>query len=118
VSYIPPTLRTPVTAYAENAAVATTSETTIVSLVAAANMFLQIMIVTGSATGRFKVKINGTTQLTIRTSAADRTKEIDLDTSGIAVTSGQTITITAFHEETAAQSMECFIGGYTTTGGA
>lgn len=108
--------RTPVNSYAEATGIATTIETTVLTYVVAANMILQGFIASGSTNMRFKLKVNGTTKSTGRVSVADRTCRNIMPDSGIAVTSGQTITITAYHDEPAnlgTQSAEASLLGYT-----
>lgn len=105
--------RTPVNDYEEATGIVSTVETVILTYVVAADMILQGMIVSGTTNMRFKLKVNGTAKLTTRISVANRHSDASLDDGGIAVTTGQTITITAYHEEVGNQSAEAYLKGYT-----
>lgn len=67
---------------------------------------------TGSATGRFKLKIDGTVKAVTRTSAAVRCSQIDFGKGTIKANAGQVITIVGYHEELANQTLECSVYGF------
>jgi len=104
--------RSPLNAYDEDTAVPGSSETIILTYVAPSDMYVQGMCVSASVECHFRLKIDGTTSLVARTSTAQRTITASLYDGGIAVTSGQTVTITAYHEAIANQTAETSMFGY------
>ena len=108
------TERTGLNQFAEDAAVVSTTETTLITYTpSGVTAKIQGIMVTGSATGRFKLKVAGTTKAIIRTSAANRTEYARFQDGPIIATTGQAVTLTAFHEEIANQAMAGNIYGYT-----
>lgn len=105
---------TSINEYNEDAAVVNGVETTILTYVVPASKVakLQGIVATGSASGKFRLKVAGTTKTTIRTSTADRAKIVNFEDGTIDATAGQSVTVTALHEETANQSMEVNLTGY------
>lgn len=91
--------------FAENAAVVSTTESTIVTYVAVTNGFISGVVVTGSAAGRYKVKVAGVTKMIVRTTAAKTTEQVFLGPGMIAFSIGDTILLTGFHEEIANQAL-------------
>lgn len=107
--------RTPVYQYDDDTAVASTTETTILSYTVpvSTTFYIQGLVATGSAAFRFRIKVDGVTKLTDRTSAADRTSRTTLGDGGFSATAGQVVIITAYHEEVANQTAEVALVGYT-----
>lgn len=107
--------RTPVYQYDDDSAVVSTTETIILTYTvpASTTFFIQGLIATGSAAFRFRIKVDGTTKLTDRTSAADRTSRTTLGDGGFSATAAQVVTVTAYHEELLNQLAEVALVGYT-----
>ncbi len=107
-------VRTAVNQYAEATGIGASSETTVLSYVAAAAMVIQGFIVSGSTNMRFKLKVNGTAKGAWRTSVAERSGTVPYEDGGIAVSGGDTITVTAYHEEpNVSAGCETTVYGYT-----
>jgi hypothetical protein len=107
---------TPVYSYAEDTAVVSTTETTVLTYTVPATKTINIQgfSCTGTATGRFKLKVAGTTKSVLRTSAASRSERVYWGKGVIQATAGIAVIITAYHEEIPNQTMEVALYGYLT----
>ena len=105
--------RIPLNEHAENATVVGATESTILSYVPTAAAYVQGLLLTGTAAGRWKLKVAGTTKAIARTTAARTTENISFADGPVPASIGQTILITGFHEETANQALAANLFGYT-----
>lgn len=116
IFYDDPVGNTPVNQFDEDSAVASTSETTVSTYIVGAGKTFNIegFMVTGTASGRFKLKIDGTTKAILRTSTAERNAFIQFRKGVIQAIAAETVTVTSYHEETANQEMAVNLYGYLT----
>lgn len=108
--------RTPYNSFQENTGVVSTTETQIFTYTVPANTTLNIegLLATGTATGRFYLKVEGTTVAVARTSASERDANRLFGQGVIQATAGETVTVTGYHEETANQTLSVSVFGYLT----
>jgi len=97
-------------------AVVSAVDTEILSYTVPANKTANIkgFLGTGTATGKFTLKVDGATVSVLRTSAANRNGENYFGDGAITVTTGKVITINVYHEETTNQSMAANVFGTLT----
>jgi hypothetical protein len=108
-------LRTPIAPqYAEDTAVVSTVETTVLTFTPGVRTFISGGSFGGSAQFRFKVKLAGVTKSVVRTSAAIPTQHPHWPEGAIDVAAGVAVTVTAFHEEIANQTAQITLLGYTS----
>jgi hypothetical protein len=116
MAYIPPNTNdngTPTNEYGSSAAVVSTTETTILTYTVPGGSTFKIQgfRVSGTATGLFKLKVNGAIKGIARTSASDRVEVVDFGKGYISAATGLDVVVTAYHEETANQSMDANVFG-------
>lgn len=106
----------PFNQFGEDTAVVSVTETTIASYTVPAGKTANIegFLVNGSATGRYKLKVDGVVKAVARTSAADRTVNPSFGNGVITATAGLVVIVTGFHEEVANQTMDANVFGYLT----
>lgn len=105
--------QTPLNDYGQDDAVVYQVTTDILTYTVPANQTLQIQgfRVSGSATGLFRLKVNGVVVATARTSAAERTVTADFGAGTISAATGLDVVVTAYHSETPNQSMDANVFG-------
>lgn len=108
--------RTGFNSYDEDTSVVSTVETIVLTYTVPAGKTANIegFSGTGTATGRFKLKVAGTTNGVIRTSTSERSKNADYKNGPVQASAGAAVTVTAYHEEVSNQTMECSLYGYLT----
>lgn len=107
--------RIPLYSFDDDIAVSSGVETTVLSYIVGVSTtaYIQGFIGTGSATMRFRLYVDGARKLSYRTSAADRTARPFLGDGAVKATAGQTVTVSAYHEEIAVQLAEVALFGFT-----
>jgi len=97
--------------------VAGSSETTILTYTVPAltTVYIAGANMSGSAAYKFRIKLNGTTFWTGRSTVATGQSQAAFGDGSPVATAAQVVTITAHHDEVAAQTCEVALYGYTTT---
>lgn len=100
----------------EDTAVASSTETTVLTYTVGAGQTANIQgfLVTGTAAGRWKLKIDGTVKAVARTTAAEGAQMINFGWGTVSAATTLDVTITAYHSETANQTMSANVFGYLT----
>lgn len=98
--------------YAEDLAVVGSVETTILSYTPPANVYVDGVSASGSAAYKFRIKVNGVTKWTGRSTAATGMAELALGRGAMAVAAGVSVTVTAHHELPAPQTAEVTLFGH------
>jgi len=106
----------PINIYAEVGSIASETETTVVTYAVPAGKTLNIQgfLGTGTSTGRFRLFLDAVVEGILRTSTAERSTSVDYGRGVIQATTGTTVTIKAYHEETANQTFQGNLFGYLT----
>lgn len=97
---------------ADSVNVVSTVETTILTQVAPRIWYIDNWLVGAQPAARYKLKINGVVKATVITSVAQSTEDIPFDDTGIKVLSGQTITVTGYHEDILNKPMSTTVSGH------
>jgi len=107
---------TPINEYAEQGAIAFETETTVVTYAVPGGTTLNIQgfSASGTATARFRLFIDAAAVGILRTSAAERSISVDYANGVIQAAAATTVTIKAYHEETANQTFQGNLFGYLT----
>lgn len=100
--------------YEETTNIAKNIETTILTYTKAEDYFIEKVVCSGTADGVYKLKVDGTTERTIRTAWNDRNATFDYSTWAKIISSGSTVTITVTHTERDNQNFEASLEGYVS----
>lgn len=103
----------PFNVFVEDASVPTSSETTIVSYVIPgdAPSYIGGVLVSCGAAVKFKLKIDGIVKAVGRTSASHPTENIQFGGGEIKASSGATVTVTAYHEDSTSHIVDANLYG-------
>lgn len=93
------------------ASVSPTTETVVLTHVVTSDRVIKGFYASGSTSFRFQLKIDGVVNLVARSTPANRDVNPFLGDGGFLTTVGQTITITAYHEETIDQMVDITLFG-------
>lgn len=102
--------------FGEDAAVVSSTETTLASYTVPAGKtaHIQGFYGNGSASGRYKLKVDGTVKAVSRSSAASRNASAFFGWGTIEAAAGAVVIVTGFHEEVANQVMDANVFGFLT----